>query len=58
MTTTDKCVRRQGSNHLSGYRNDGCRCVDCTRANTEAVQEWRWKTGKTKRRLTRIQRDE
>lgn len=50
------CVKPIGANHLTGYRTYGCGCPDCTAANREAVQRWRYRTGATKRKLVPLTR--
>lgn len=37
----------------NGYINVGCRCGPCTLANSQAIFEWRRRTGRTKPRLAR-----
>lgn len=35
---------------LTAYRHRGCRCDECRAVNTATTNEWRWRTGKRKRR--------
>lgn len=50
-----KCTKPETANHLSGYRTYKCRCDDCKLANRVAMRNWRWRTGRTRRKLVDVQ---
>ena len=52
---TTQCTKHAGSNHLTGYRTDGCRCPDCTEANRAAMMRWRRNTGRNTRTLVPVE---
>lgn len=52
------CTKKAGSNHLTGYRTDGCRCAECRAANADAMKHWRWRTGRVKHKLVPVDHDE
>lgn len=50
--TRDEDMQYKGLVHgtLNGYKYHGCRCAACRKANVDSVNEWRWRTGRRKKR--------
>ena len=49
------CTKPSTASHVTGYRTYGCRCVDCTAANTLAIRRWRYRTGRVTRKLVPVE---